>query len=492
MPGPAPLPDGFRIELDPDVRRPGHGSVLVGGSPSRILRLTARGRSLVDRLAAGAPVPAEPPAQRLARRLLDSGIGHPRPPRPVEGPGVAVVIPVHNDAGGLSATIAALRTTAAPDRLVVVDDHSDDPYGIAAAAGPDATLIRQPRRDGPAAARNAGWRATTDPLIAFLDANCEPRPGWLDHLLPHFADEQVAAVAPRIIPAPVPGAPALLTAYEADRSPLDLGPREASVRPRSRVAYVPSAALVVRRRALEATGGFDETLAVGEDVDLVWRLAAAGWTIRYQPAAVVGHPARSGWGAWLRQRYTYGTSAASLARRHGRAVAPASVPVWSAAAWILLLTGRPRLAAAVAGGWAATLILVLRGQRGLAREACRLAVTSHLRAGLGLAEALRRAWPPAAVAVILISRRRRPVLAAALAASLLVDRPPRARLGPGRFAAVRLVDDLAYATGVWAGCFRDRSARALLPDVPAPFGLGRRSGAGSTMRPGHHREEEQS
>lgn len=469
MPGPAPLPDGFRIELDPEVRRPGDGSALVGGSPLRILRLSARGRSLVDRLAAGAPVPADPPSQRLARRLLDAGIAHARPPRPAETAGVAVVIPVCNDPGGLSATIAALHTTAASRPVVVVDDHSVDPQGIAAAAGRAATLIRQPRRGGPAAARNAGWRATTEPLVAFLDADCEPRPGWLDQLLPHFADPQVAAVAPRIMAAPVSGAPALLTAYEAHRSPLDLGPREAGVRPRSRVAYVPSAALVVRRQVLETTGGFDATLAVGEDVDFVWRLTTAGWTVRYDPAAVVAHPTRSCWAGWLRQRYTYGTSAAPLARRHGRAVAPASVPAWSTAVWMLLLAGRARLAVGLAGGGAAALTLRLGRQRIPAREACRLAATSHLRAGLGLVRALRRAWPPAAVAMALTCRRRRPALAAAFAVSLLVERPLRAGVGPARFAAVRLLDDLAYATGVWAGCLRTRSGRALLPDVSAPW-----------------------
>jgi mycofactocin glycosyltransferase len=41
----------------------------------------------------------------------------------------------------------------------------------------------------------------------------------------------------------------------------------------------------------------------------------------------------------------------------------------------------------------------------------------------------------------------------------------RPALGPARFVALRLADDLAYAAGVWAGCARERSARALLPDL---------------------------
>ena len=41
----------------------------------------------------------------------------------------------------------------------------------------------------------------------------------------------------------------------------------------------------------------------------------------------------------------------------------------------------------------------------------------------------------------------------------------RPAIDPARFTALRLADDLAYAAGVWTGCARERSARALLPDL---------------------------
>ena len=65
-------------------------------------------------------------------------------------------------------------------------------------------------------------------------------------------------------------------------------PRPGLVRPLSRIPYVPSAALVVRRAALPDEL-FDPALRGGEDVDLVWRLVQAGWDVRYEPAATVGH-----------------------------------------------------------------------------------------------------------------------------------------------------------------------------------------------------------
>src|SRR5581483_4410662 len=378
-PQPVALPTGFRVALDRGARWTGDGTALIGGSPLRVLRLTPAGRDLVGRLASGEPVPPAEGAQRLARRLLDAGLAHPRPPAPAAAPDLAVVIPVHDDADGLRATLAALRrpqaaaggsdptgiagragpTAVADDGpgvpVVVVDDASAVPVTVGAGGAGGVAIVRRARQGGPAAARNDGWRATGAELVAFVDANCEPDTGWLDTVLPHFGDPLVAAVAPRIVLAPHPAAPGWLAAYEDGGSPLDLGAGEAIVRPRSPVAYVPTAALVVRRAALEALGGFDESLTVGEDVDFVWRLAAAGWTIRYEPRATVRHPMRPTVAAWLAQRYRYGTSAAALARRHGAAVAPAVVSPRTAAAWALVAAGHPLAGASAAASSVAVL-----------------------------------------------------------------------------------------------------------------------------------------
>ncbi len=206
------LPEGFRVVLDPGARWADGGTTLIGGAPIRLLRLTPAGRALVDRLAAGEPVPRSPGGQSLTRRLLDAGLAHPRPPQPASPSDVVVVVPVRNDPDGLSATLAAL-SDGPP--VVVVDDASADreavsvhlsELGTAARTAPRARpatlLLRRRYRGGPAAARNDGCRAADATFIAFVDANCEPEPGWLDVLLPHFADPQVAAVAPRILPPP--------------------------------------------------------------------------------------------------------------------------------------------------------------------------------------------------------------------------------------------------------------------------------------------------
>lgn len=442
------------LALDPGTRRTDGGRVLIGGSPLRIMRLTPGGAEVLDAIAAGEPVPDTAAGRRLTRRLTDAGMAHPRPAAARHQPGnVTVVVPHRGPVSGLERTLA---TVGPIGRVIVVDDGSLPPVVC------DAEVVRHDAPRGPAAARNTGWRRATTELVAFVDSECEPDAAWLEPLLAHFGDPEVVAVAPRVAARPVGTLGRLVAAYEAGHSPLDMGPAEAIVRPRSRVAYVPSAALVVRRDALARVGGFDETMRFGEDVDLVWRLVAGGGRVRYEPAARVAHPTRPTLRALLRQRFDYGTSAAPLARRHGRAAAPLAVSGWSAGAWALAGAGHPFAGAAVAASTTALLAPRLRQLDHPWIEALRLAGLGHLFAGRVVADAVRRPWWPIALTLAAVRPRWRP---AVVAAFLL---PP---VGP-LDTAMRLLDDAAYGAGVWAGCIRERSARALVPDLASWPGRG--------------------
>jgi mycofactocin glycosyltransferase len=437
----------LRLVADPATRGWAGGRVLAGGAPLRVLRLSGAGARVVGGWWRGDPV--APAHRALARRLVRAGLAHPRYAEGPLGPAqVTVVVPVRDHP--LDGT-AAVGPVAA---VVVVDDGSAVPVPRAA--------VRHDTPRGPGAARNAGWaRAGTD-LVAFLDADVVPEPGWLGPLLPHFADPEVVAVAPRVRSAPGAGA---LARYERCRSSLDLGDTPAPVRPGGRVGYVPSAALVVRVSALRAHGGFDERLRFGEDVDLVWRFVAAGAQVRYEPASVVRHAPRGRVAGFLRQRFDYGTSAAPLGLRHGRAVAPVRMSVWSALAWSAVAVGRPAAGLAVAAATAALLPRRLRGVGVPAGASLRFAALGHLGAGRLLADAVTRAWWPVAVPALAASRRGRRLLALALGRHLLDwwrQRPP---LDPVRWLALRVADDLAYGAGVWSGALRRRTLTPLLPDL---------------------------
>ncbi|MGY1630810.1 mycofactocin biosynthesis glycosyltransferase MftF [Geodermatophilus sp. SYSU D01186] len=485
----ARLPDGFAVRLDPRTRRRDGGTALLGGSPLRLLRLLPRARDLLrgDRL-----VVRDATTAALAARLLDSGLAHPALAHPAlahpdlpgaAAAGLTVVVPVKDRPAAVDRLLAALRadpaTVAVP--VLVVDDGSADPGTLArVATRHGARVLRHEESRGPAAARNAGLAAATTDLVAFLDSDCVPRPGWATVLAPHAADPRLALVAPRITALPPRGA-GWVDRYETAVSALDMGAHPAPVTAGTAVSYVPSAALLARRTALG--DGFDESMRVAEDVDLVWRLTAAGWRVRYEPAAEVAHEHPSATGEWLRRRAFYGTGAALLAVRHGAAVAPVVVSPWSALAWGLLLTGR-RPAVAAAGG--ALAVTAIRLARRLARPgeppplglAAALVLRGSASAGRTLARsATRHHWPLALAAAVVSRRARRTVVAAAAADAVLAWWPHRRAVGLLRFAAARRLEDLAYGTGLWAGALRARDPRALLPAAPPPMAPPRRPAA---------------
>lgn len=462
---PVPLPRddlaGVTVALDASTSLVDNATVMIGGSPLRIARLTGAGGALVKKLVTGEPVPRGDQATALTRRLLDGGLVHPDGLAPVNPSlAVTVVVPVRGSLGdGLMAALEAL-----PDglRIVVVDDASPAPVTTTSRR---IEIVRRPVNGGPAAARNTGLGEVSTTYTAFVDADCEPDPGWIEGLLVHFADPLVAAVGPRIV-GPAGPTGSVLARYENARAPLDLGARPARVRARSRVSYLPSAALVVRTDVVRGLGGFDEAMPVGEDVDLVWRLDEAGWTVRYEPSVRVMHRHRTELWAWARRRYDYGTSAGPLAARHPGALAPVEASASSVALWALLATGHP-LAALATG--AVTVDLLARRLAALQHPfpvAARLAAQGHLSAGKLLAESMLRPWWPLTFAAALTSRRARRVILAAVVLPPLWewvrDRPP---LDPVRWVVCRVSDQIAYGTGVWAGAWKVRTVDPLRPEL---------------------------
>jgi mycofactocin glycosyltransferase len=383
-----------RVVLDDRVRRYDGGRVLVGGA-GRVLRLTDAG---------AAALAAPPPA--LARRLIDAGLAHPIPAR-VENPDATIVIPVRDRPEELDRCLAALAggvdTAARGDALLVVDDGSRDAAAIAGVcARHGARVLRRSVPGGPAAARNAAIAHVRTELIAFLDSDCVAPADWVRELAGHFEDPRVAAVAPRV------GDPAL-----------DMGPRPADVAPGARVAYVPSAALIVRRAAL---GGFDEALRYGEDVDLVWRLHDRGWRIRYDPRVTVEHER----GAMLSRRFRYGTSAAPLAKRHPGRLAPFVLAPGPAAVLVLLAARRPKAAIALLA--AQTALLAHRLHRlGIPK---RLAPALTVKAIVDSATSIVRGHPAYRAGVVAGAIRYR--TAAPLTPQLKLARPAAIRRAPRR------------------------------------------------------------
>jgi len=104
--------------------------------------------------------------------------------------------------------------------------------------------------------------------------------------------------------------------YESVMSSLSLGSRERSGNRGNDTFYLPSCNLLVRYDAFRQAGGFDDSMHVGEDVDLTWRLRDRGWTISYLPTGNVLHEHRSSIRSFMSRRFDYGTSEGMLQLLH--------------------------------------------------------------------------------------------------------------------------------------------------------------------------------
>ncbi|WP_382306434.1 mycofactocin biosynthesis glycosyltransferase MftF [Herbiconiux sp. UC225_62] len=353
-------------------------------------------------------------------------------------------------------------------RIIVVDDASVDPAGTrAAAARWGAEVLELAENGGPAAARNAGLREVTTPFVAFVDSDVVAHPDVVDTLIRHFADPQVALVAPRVLGLPGEKGLNWIGRYEDARSSLDLGEHPAIVRQRAPVSWVSSTFLLARVDALGE--GFSADMRVGEDVDLVWRLADRGVRVRYEPAATVWHEHRTTIRKWMARKAFYGTGAHPLAQRHPHDIAPAVLAPWSAAVVAVLLAQR-KWSVPVALAISAVTVWRLASKLSRSEHPVRVAAgltANGLLASLvqAMALLLRHWWPAVAIGCLFSARLRRAVLVAHLADVAIEHRRTRVRLDPFRFALARRLDDLAYGAGVWVSALRGRSWGALLPDI---------------------------
>jgi len=247
-----------------------------------------------------------------------------RPPEPP--PTVSVIVPVRNDAAGLTNLLPALLAQTYPRRrieILVVDNGSrDESFAVAeryAAAHPGMVrALVEDRVASSYAARNAGLRAATGQILAFTDADCTPDPGWIAAGV-RALDETPADLAGGRVIFTLPPRPSAAALHDAITN----------LRTGHTIATQGSAAtanLFVRRQVVEALGPFPAHLRSGGDAIWTHRAARAGHRLTYAPDALVSHPprelgpllrkcARVGQGqpaVWRELGYTRGRAALAL------------------------------------------------------------------------------------------------------------------------------------------------------------------------------------
>ncbi|MEP7129899.1 MAG: glycosyltransferase family 2 protein [Sphingomicrobium sp.] len=184
---------------------------------------------------------------------------------------VSVILPVHNREDVLARAIqSVLDQTLADFELIVVDDGSTD-GSVAVAksfADPRIRIIELGQNRGGNAARNAGVRAATAPLIAFLDSDDTFLPPKLERAAAEFNRRpDLDLLVDSFIKIQPSGA-------RAERKNRVIADRETFRKALfQRQLWKATPAITVKRDAALRAGLFDETLRRLQDFDFLIRLS---------------------------------------------------------------------------------------------------------------------------------------------------------------------------------------------------------------------------
>ncbi|MES1258461.1 MAG: glycosyltransferase [Acidobacteriota bacterium] len=220
-------------------------------------------------------------------------------------PVLSVVVIGRNEGARLERCLQSIRRMDDPGgevELIYVDSASTDGSPqLAASFGAKVTVV-QPRRPTAALGRNAGWRAASAPFVLFLDGDTI--------LHPRFVVDSLADFEPDT---------AIVWGHRRELHPeksifnrvLDLD----WIYPPGITEFCGGDALM-RRSALEQTGGYDETLIAGEEPEMCRRMRALNWKILHADRPMTGHDlAMTAWSQYWKRATRAGYAYAEVSRR---------------------------------------------------------------------------------------------------------------------------------------------------------------------------------
>lgn len=215
-------------------------------------------------------------------------------------PAVSVVIPTYRRAS-LARTLRGLgvqETDLGFEVLVVDNDAAGSAAGIVAEhAGTIDAPVRHivEAQSGSAYARNRGIAEATAPVLALLDDDVEPQPGWLAAVVEPILSGRTEATGGRVVLDPTVARPSwfdesgiggYITSFHLDDAERELTEDE----------FVVTANAAFDTEILRRTGGFDPRFGPrgrinlgGDDVHVTRKFRKLGGRVHYVPGAVVVH-----------------------------------------------------------------------------------------------------------------------------------------------------------------------------------------------------------
>ncbi|MEM1072216.1 MAG: glycosyltransferase family 2 protein [Planctomycetota bacterium] len=198
-------------------------------------------------------------------------------------PELTVIVTTYNARGLVEGALRSLLSQQARDRMeiILVDSSSDGTAVYVEENHPSVHLIRSDRRLYCGDARNAGIRASSAPIIAFFDADCEADPDWAARVLEAHAAYPggvIGGAVENANPASGSGWAYYLTEFA----------RWAPGRPAGEVDDVPGCAMTIKRAAYDRFGPFIAGTYCSDSA-FHWRMAAEDERPRFDPTIRVRH-----------------------------------------------------------------------------------------------------------------------------------------------------------------------------------------------------------
>ena len=224
-------------------------------------------------------------------------------------PRVVVLVPAYNEEKVIEKTVRAALNSNYPNlRVIVIDDGSKDltlevaRRAFAAEVAAGKVLILTKPNSGKAEALNYGIRHIGDAeLFVGIDADTIIAPDAISHLVPHFIDPEVAAIAGN---AKVGNRVNLWTRWQALEYITSQNFERRALDVLGAVSVVPGAIGAWRVSAVREAGGFQPD-TVAEDADLTMALLRLGYRVEYEDMALAYTEAPTNANGLMRQRFRW-------------------------------------------------------------------------------------------------------------------------------------------------------------------------------------------
>lgn len=311
-------------------------------------------------------------------------------PDPARGRVVSVVVPVRDAATTIGRTMDAVLSQDGVDEVVLAvapsRDGTAEVVADIASRDPRVRVVDNPAGSTPAAL-NRAVAASTGDVVVRVDAHAVLPAGYVAAAVRLLSESGAANVGGRQVPTADDGFAAAVAA--AMTSPVGSG--GAAYRGAGEVRDVDTVYLgVFDRAALDAVGGFDETMLRNQDAELNERLRRAGHRVVLDPDLAVAYAPRDTLRGLARQYFEYGRYRRRTVALHPGSMAPRQaapallVGVLSLVLGRGLVRRRAGLATTVLGGYAGALLVAgaVADRRRPFAVAAALA-TMHLAWGVG-------------------------------------------------------------------------------------------------------------